>query len=78
MRILDITDCINEACPWSGNSLAISLRGGQKSSVPMVFGGGLEFRTAGGRGISLDYANRDLSRSMSDQRIHVFSVALNL
>ncbi len=62
----------------TGNSLAISLRGGQKSSVPMVFGGGLEFRTAGGRGISVDYANRDLSRSMSDQRIHVFSVALNL
>ena len=62
----------------AGNSLAISLRAGQKSSVPMVFGGGLEFRTAGGRGISLDYANRDLSRSMSDQRIHVFSVALNL
>ena len=62
----------------AGNSLAISLRGGQKSSVPMVFGGGLEFRTAGGRGISVDYANRDLSRSMSDHRIHVFSVAMNL
>lgn len=62
----------------AGNTLGISLRAGQKSSVPMVFGGGFEFRTAGGRGISVDYANRDFSRSMSDHRIHVFSVALNL
>ncbi len=61
-----------------GYSLAISLRAGQKFRVPFALGFGFEFIIAGGRGLALDYANRGFSRSVRDQRIHVFSVALNL
>lgn len=61
-----------------GLSLAVSLRAGQESRTPVALGFGFEFSTAGGRGLALDYANRGFSRTMRDQRMHVFSVALNL
>ena len=61
-----------------GYSLAVSLRAGHKSRSPVAFGFGFELTTAAGRGLALDYANRGFSRSVRDQRIHVFSVALNL
>ena len=61
-----------------GYSLGVSLRAGHKSRSPFAFGFGLELMTAGGRGLAMDYANRRFSRYVEDQRIHVFSVALNL
>ena len=61
-----------------GYSLAVSLRAGHKSRSPVAYGFGFEFIIAGGRGLALDYANRGFSRSVRDQRMHVFSVALNL
>ena len=61
-----------------GYSLAVSLRAGHKSRSPVAFGFGFELMTAGGKGLALDYANRRFSRSVEDQRMHIFSVALNL
>ena len=61
-----------------GYSLAISLRAGQKSRVPFALGFGFEITIAGGSGIAVDYANRGFGGAVRDQRIHVFSVALNL
>ena len=58
-------------------SLGFSLRGGHKSGAPIAFGGGLQFRTAGGRGIAVDYALRRIGY-LGEYRIHILSVTLNL
>ena len=43
-----------------GYTLGFSIRGGHASPNPIGWGGGLEFRSASGRRIAVDYANRGL------------------
>ena len=65
----------------AGYSLGISLRGGRRSrgswssANPITWGGGLQFKTNGGRGVKVDYARRSFNYRIEDSRVHILSVA---
>ena len=64
-------------------SLGVSLRGGRRSrgswssANPITWGGGLRFKTAGGRGVKMDYARKSFNYRIEDPRVHIFSIAFN-
>jgi len=66
-----------------GYSLGVSLRGGRRSrgswssANPITWGGGLQFKTTGGRGVKVDYARRSFNYRIEDPRVHILSVAFN-
>ena len=65
----------------AGYSLGVSLRGGRRSrgswssANPITWGGGLQFKTTGGRGVKVDYARRSFNYRIEDPRVHILSVA---
>ena len=67
----------------AGYSLGVSLRGGRRSrgswssANPITWGGGLQFKTTGGRGVKVDYARRSFNYRIEDPRVHILSVAFN-
>ena len=74
-----------------GYTLGFSIRGGHASPNPIGWGGGLEFRSAGGRRIAMDYANRGLgvggdepfiravvNEAIKDDRTQLVSVSVEL
>ena len=64
-------------------SLGVSLRGGRRSrgswssANPITWGGGLQFKTNGGRGVKVDYARKSFNYRIEDPQVHIFSVAFN-
>ncbi|MCY3868960.1 MAG: hypothetical protein OXG87_05335 [Gemmatimonadetes bacterium] len=67
----------------AGYSLGVSLRGGRRSrgswssANPITWGGGLQFKTTGGRGVKVDYARRSFNYRIEDPRVHILSVVFN-
>ncbi len=67
----------------AGYSLGVSLRGGHKFARrgslerPETWGGGLQFKTEGGRGIEVDYASRSFDDFLSDDDVRILGIALN-
>ncbi len=73
-----------------GYSLGISIRGGYASPNPFGWGGGLEFRSASGRRIAVDYVRRGLgvavdsyigaiiNEEIKDDRVQLLSVSIEM
>ena len=73
-----------------GYSLGISIRGGHASPNPIGWGGGLEFRSASGRRIAVDYVRRGLgvavdsffgafiNEHIKDDRVQLLSVSIEM